>query len=88
MDYDGSKITVSDTTSGGLSMFVIIAIVLVVAIGAFAYFFIEFEDEAEEVHNYNKMRGQIVEKADLSKTMITQVGCGTMKKGMGPRGRQ
>ena len=54
MDYDGSKITVSDTTSGGLSMFVIIAIVLIVAIGAFAYFFIEFEDEAEEVHNYNK----------------------------------
>jgi len=54
MDYDGSKITVSDTTSGGLSMFVIIAIVLVVAIGAFAYFFIEFEDEVEEVNNYNK----------------------------------
>ena len=87
MDYDGSKITVSDTT-GGLSMFVIIAIVLIVAIGAFAYFFIEFEDEAEEVQTTIRTRDRMVEKADLSKTMITQGWLGTMKKRNGsPRAR-
>ena len=58
-------------------MFVIIAIVLIVAI-CFRHFFIEFEDN-EEVHNYNKNESLMVEKADLSKIMI-QVGCGTMKK--------
>ena len=54
MDYEGSKITVSDPTSGGLSITVIIAIVLVLSIGAFAYFFIEFEEDSEETGDYNK----------------------------------
>ncbi len=54
MDYEGSKITVSEPTSGGLSMIVIIAIVLVLSIGAFAYFFVEFEEDSEETGGYNK----------------------------------
>jgi len=54
MEYDGTKIIVSDSTSGGISMFVIIAIILVIAIGAFAYFFIEFEDDSALESDYNK----------------------------------
>ena len=54
MDYEGSRITVSEPTSGGLSMIVIIAIVLVLSIGAFAYFFVEFEEDSEETGGYNK----------------------------------
>ena len=49
MEYQGSKITVSDSDSGGGALIGIIAVIAILAIGAFAYFFIEFEDESEDM---------------------------------------
>ena len=65
-----------DTTSGGLSMFVIIAMVLIVAIGAFAYFLSSSKMKPRKFTTTIRMRDQMVEKADLSKTMITRLAVG------------
>ena len=54
LEYDGSKITVSDSDSSNTSFLVIIVIVIILGIAGFAYFFIEFEDDSEPEHNYNK----------------------------------
>ena len=62
LEYDGSKITVSDSESSSTSFLVIIVIVVILGMAGFAYFFIEFEDdnepEPEPEHNYNKKERQ------------------------------
>ena len=56
LEYDGSKVTVSDSESSSTPFLVIIAVVVILGMAGFAYFFIEFEDdtEPETEHNYNK----------------------------------
>mgnify|MGYP007000102722 len=54
IEYDGSKITVSDSVSSNASFLVIIVIIAILGMAGFAYFFIEFEDDSEPQNNYNK----------------------------------
>ena len=54
LEYDGSKITVSDSDSSNTSFLVIIVIIVILGMAGFAYFFIEFEDDSEPENNYNK----------------------------------
>ena len=54
LEYDGSKITVSDSDSSNSSFLVIIVIIVILGMAGFAYFFIEFEDDSVPDNNYNK----------------------------------
>lgn len=54
LEYDSSKITVSDQESSTNSFLIIIVIIGILGMAGFAYFFIEFEDDSEPENSYNK----------------------------------
>ena len=54
LEYQGTKITVSDSDSSASSFLVIIAVIIILGIVAFAYFFIEVEEDSEPGNDYNK----------------------------------
>ena len=54
LEYDSSKITVSNQESSTNSFLIIIVIIGILGMAGFAYFFIEFEDDSEPENSYNK----------------------------------
>ncbi len=54
LEYDSSKITVSNQESSTNSFLIIIVIIGILGMAGFAYFFIEFEDDSESENSYNK----------------------------------
>ena len=54
LEYQGTKITVSDSDSSASSLLVIIAGIVILGIVAFAYFFIEVEEDSDVGNDYNK----------------------------------
>ena len=54
LEYQGTKITVSDSDSSASSLLVIIVGIVILGIVAFAYFFIEVEEDSELGNDYNK----------------------------------
>ena len=47
IDYQGAKITVSDSDSSTSPILIMIAIIVILGIVSFAYFFVEFEEDSE-----------------------------------------